>query len=212
LQIKPEQKQPGVSPHGINEQFMTQLPRSLYGASKLASELFVQEYGDTYRMETVINRCGVIAGPGQFGKVDQGVFTLWVANHHFKNSLAYTGFGGQGKQVRDLLHPSDLYDLLQAQLTHFDKVRGEIYNVGGGVDISTSLKELTALCEAETGHKIQIDSRLESASVDIPLYISDCHKVQNALGWKPTRTVKTIVHDIAEWLRANESQLRPLFQ
>lgn len=66
-------------------------------------------------MNAVINRCGVIAGAGQFGKVDQGVFTLWVANHFFGKPLKYTGFGGTGAQVRDLLHPSDLFRLLEAQ-------------------------------------------------------------------------------------------------
>ena len=100
---------PGVSIHGIAEEFPTHLPRSLYGASKLASELMIQEYVHAYGMRAIINRCGVIAGPGQFGKVDQGVFTLWVANHVFGKPLKYTGFGGQGKQVRDLSPPVGLF-------------------------------------------------------------------------------------------------------
>ena len=93
-EISPEQTLPGVSPRGISEQFPTYLPRSLYGATKLASELLIQEYVDTYHMKAIINRCGVIAGPGQFGRIDQGVFTLWVANHIFGKPLTYTGFGG----------------------------------------------------------------------------------------------------------------------
>lgn len=116
-----EQSQTGVSVHGIAEEFATHLPRSLYGATKLASELIIQEYVATYNLRAVINRCGVIAGRGQFGKVDQGVFTLWVANHYFNRSLCYTGFGGTGKQVRDLLHPDDLFALVQKQLTQISR-------------------------------------------------------------------------------------------
>ena len=64
----------------------------------------------------MIDRCGVIAGPWQMGKVDQGVFTHWMLAHHFRNPLTYIGFGGEGKQVRDLLHVEDLVDLVERQL------------------------------------------------------------------------------------------------
>lgn len=80
-------KPPGLSSHGISEDFSVATARSLYGASKLASELFVQEYQNTYGLPCLIDRCGVIAGPGQFGKVDQGVFTLWMARHYFQKEL-----------------------------------------------------------------------------------------------------------------------------
>src|SRR5690606_7583876 len=94
FEIAESQALPGVSAAGVAEDFPTHLPRSLYGATKLASEMMVQEYAEAYGVPAVINRCGVIAGPGQFGKVDQGVFTLWVANHYFGKPLRYTGFGG----------------------------------------------------------------------------------------------------------------------
>src|SRR5207253_150096 len=111
--IKPEQILHGVSAAGISEDFTTSSPRSFYGAAKLASEYLIQEFTAAYGLDATIYRCGVIAGPGQFGKVDQGVFTWWIAHHYFKKPLEYTGFGGQGKQVRDLLHPLDLFDLIQ---------------------------------------------------------------------------------------------------
>ena len=86
--------------------------RSLYGSTKRASELFIEEYVENFGFPAIVNRCGVIAGAGQFGKTDQGVFTLWVARHLFGRGLQYTGFGGTGKQVRDVLHPADLFRLV----------------------------------------------------------------------------------------------------
>jgi CDP-paratose 2-epimerase len=202
---------PGLSSRGVAEDFPVNLPRSLYGATKLASEYFVQEYFHTYKLSGVINRCGVIAGPGQFGKVDQGVFTLWVANHIYKKNLQYTGFGGTGKQVRDLLHPDDLYDLIRLQIDGKIPLQAQVYNVGGGREVSTSLKELTALCQKITGHEITLTSRPESTSVDIPLYISDSSLVEKTYGWKPKRNVETIVRGISDWISQNKESLKEIF-
>ena len=212
FEIAPEQSEAGVSPAGFSEAFTTQTARSLYGATKLASEMLIQEYAMTYGLQAVINRCGVLAGAGQFGKSDQGVFTLWVASHYFGKSLRYQGFGGTGKQVRDLLHPSDLFALLQKQIaasgSHWD---GEIFNVGGGRDISVSLLEMTAHCQKATGREISIGSDPATSPVDIPVYLSDCQKVTAAFDWRPQKTSEDIVQDIADWLRAEEATLRPLF-
>ena len=90
-------------------------------------------------MPAVIDRCGVIAGPWQMGKVDQGVFTHWMLAHHFGNPLSYIGFGGEGKQVRDLLHVEDLVDLVERQLLDPAAWDGRTVNVGGGRECSLSL-------------------------------------------------------------------------
>jgi len=209
--IAPEQEQPGISTHGISEQFPTHLPRSLYGATKLASELVIQEYADGYGLPAVINRCGVIAGPGQFGKVDQGVFTLWVARHHFRGSLNYTGFGGSGKQVRDLLHPDDLFALLCRQHDAISQCSGEVYNVGGGPDNAVSLLEYTELCREATGQRIGIGAHPETSAVDVPLYVSDTRKVGERFSWKPRVSARDIVTQIEEWISRREAQLRNLF-
>ena len=209
--VAPTQIDSGVSVEGIAETFPTDTPRSLYGASKLASELVVQEYAETYKLPAVINRCGVIAGAGQFGKVDQGVFTLWVANHYFGKPLRYTGFGGTGKQVRDLLHPDDLYALLRMQIAQIDTCRGDVFNAGGGHAVSTSLTELTALCQGATGNTVPIAAEASTAAVDIPYYVSDSAKATAHFGWKPQKNVTDIVTEIAAWLQTNETALRPLF-
>ena len=201
----------GVTQAGIAEDFPTHLPRSLYGATKLASELVIQEYADLYKLPTVINRCGVIAGAGQYGKVDQGVFTLWVAHHFFHKPLKYTGFGGTGKQVRDLLHPSDLYQLLRQQLSKLDSCAGESFNVGGGRNLTTSMHELTQVCREVSGNSVSVAAEPETNAVDIPLYISDCAKAAARFDWHPRQNVQTIIQDIYDWLRLNEAKLRPLF-
>ena len=201
----------GVSARGIAEAFPVHLPRSLYGASKLASELVIQEYASSYGVRAVINRCGVIAGPGQFGKVDQGVFTLWVAHHVFDKPLRYTGFGGTGKQVRDLMHPDDLARALELELADIDRLSGETFNLGGGPEVSTSLAELTQVCQRVTGRSVPVASEPATSPVDIPYYVSDFAKAEKAFGWRPRKGVEQIVGDIHEWLGRERSRVAPLF-
>jgi CDP-paratose 2-epimerase len=196
---------------GIAENFPVHLPRSIYGATKLASELLVQEYAASFGLRAVIDRCGVIAGPGQFGKVDQGVFTLWVAHHVFGKPLTYTGFGGNGKQVRDLLHPDDLFRAIERQLSAIDRLSGETFNLGGGQASCTSLCELTALCQQVTGRSVPVTSQRESSGVDIPFFVSDCARAKRMLDWEPTQRVDDIVRDIHGWLERERSRFAPLF-
>jgi CDP-paratose 2-epimerase len=202
---------PGYSPQGIAEQFPLDGARSFYGASKLACELLLQEYVYGTGMRAVINRCGVLAGPWQMGKVDQGVVTLWVASHYFHKTLRYVGYGGTGKQVRDILHVDDLFDLLMIQLRTPEVWDGRIYNIGGGNEVSVSLKELTELCAAETGRRIAIAPVAETSSVDLRIYISDSRKAEAELGWRPSRSPQTIVRDIHHWLDAQRSKLEKIF-
>lgn len=211
FELAPTQRCPGVGPAGIAEAFPVHLPRSFYGASKLAAEYVLQEYVHAYGLKCVINRCGVIAGPGQFGKVDQGVFTLWVAHHYFGLPLRYTGFGGTGKQVRDLLDPEDLFVLVNRQLARVEHWNGEVYNVGGGADGSVSLHEFTDLCRAATGRSVPVGEVPETTAVDVPVYVSDCAKVRATFGWQPRIAPGEIATRIAEWLRHNEAAVRPLF-
>jgi CDP-paratose 2-epimerase len=211
LALTDGQKTPGVSPAGIAESFPVHLPRSLYGASKLASELLIQEYAFSYGTPALINRCGVIAGPGQFGKVDQGVFTLWVAHHFFGKPLSYTGFGGEGKQVRDLLHPSDLFQLIRKQIRSEDAWKAEAFNVGGGIQSSLSLCELTQLCREMAEKTVPIESRRETHRVDVPYYVSDSTRARERFNWAPKRPVQGLIYDIFQWLKQNQNELKWIF-
>ncbi len=201
----------GFSTAGIAEEFSTDGPRSYYGASKLASELVLQEYAANHGVPALINRCGILTGPWQMGKVDQGVTALWVARHYFGVGLRYTGYGGAGKQVRDMLHVDDLFDLLVKQIERAGEWRGQVYNVGGGNEVSTSLCELTETCRRSTGRTIPIANVPETSPVDLRIYVTDARRVQAEYGWKPTRDVPRIVDDIRAWIAANEAQLRPMF-
>ena len=198
---------PGFSEHGIAESFPLDGPRSFYGASKLASEMLVQEYVYNAGMRAIINRCGILAGPWQMGKVDQGVVTLWIARHYFQKPLKYIGYGGQGKQVRDLLHIDDLFDLLALQLQSPAAWDGRVYNIGGGGPISLSLRELTNLCESATGRRISIASVPQTSNVDLRIYVSDTRKAARDFGWRPVRSAEQIVRDIHDWIHEHQGEL-----
>jgi CDP-paratose 2-epimerase len=200
----------GITTRGISEQFSLTGARSLYGATKLASEMMVEEYNEMFGLQTVINRCGVITGPYQMGKVDQGVVVLWMAKHFWQKPLSYVGYGGTGKQVRDMIHIGDLFRLIDLQIHQIEKYNGQTFNVGGGTGISASLQELTGICEAITGNKIPIQSVTETRKADIRLYITDNSKITALSGWQPEITVKNIMEDIFSWIRNNEQQLKPI--
>ena len=201
----------GASGDGISEEFPLEGTRTLYGATKLASELFVQEFISTFGIRGVINRCGVIAGPWQFGKVDQGFVPLWVARHLFGGNLSYIGFGGEGKQVRDIIHIDDLCAAILLQLEHMEEVSGEVFNIGGGVKNTVSLTELTALCREVTGKETPIDIIPEGRPGDIRFYISDYERFAKRFGWKPQNDMKKIVQDTYDWMKENEDIVRPIF-
>jgi len=200
----------GWSRQGITEDFTIQGPKSLYGATKLASELLLLEYLHNYGLKGVINRCGVIAGPWQFGKVDQGVFTHWVLAHYFKKELCYIGFGGKGKQVRDLLHIDDLFELIDLEIDRLPEISGAIYNVGGGRKSNLSLFEASRICAKITGNKIKIGKDLKTRPADIRIYITDNSKVRSELGWFPKRNPIQILSDIYDWIRPNAGQLKDI--
>jgi len=200
-----EQPYPGASAQGIAEDFPLGGTRSLYGATKLTSEMFVEEYRAAYGIKTVVNRCGVITGPWQMGKVDQGVFALWMARHYFGGELSYFGYGGTGKQVRDFLHIADLFELVDLQIRDLYLFDGQTFNVGGGLEKSLSLRETTLLCEQITGKRITIHSHPETRVADVPLYISDHHKITELCGWRPSRGPKQTLSDIYYWIRENEN-------
>jgi CDP-paratose 2-epimerase len=202
----------GVSSHGIAENFPLTGARSLYGTTKLASELLIQEYNEFYGLKTVINRCGVITGPWQMGKVDQGVMVLWIAKHYFEQQLAYIGYGGTGKQTRDMLHIDDLYRLIDWELHNLDKVNGDILNAGGGVQSSASLQELTKICQEVTGKTIPIKEVIENRAADIRLYITDNTNVTEKTGWSPQLGIREIVTDIHDWLNENRAALEPILK
>jgi len=210
--ISKRQILPGISEKGISETFPLNGIRSLYGATKLCSEFIIQEYIDMYGIRGVINRCSLITCPWQMGKIDQGVIALWIARHIYEGKLDYIGFGGKGKQVRDILHIEDLFSLLLIQMDRMTEINGQIFNVGGGLKNSLSLKELTELCKRYTGKSIRIGKVKEHRPGDIRIFITDHSLVTQTLGWKPVLGCEEIINEIADWIKNNRKLLEPIFR
>jgi CDP-paratose 2-epimerase len=199
-----EQPVPGASAEGLSEAFPLAGSRTMYGASKLAAELILAEY----ELPWVVNRCGVVAGPWQMGKVDQGVFTHWILSFYFGKPLSYIGYGGSGKQVRDLLHVTDLVDLVDEQLAAPQEWAGRTYNVGGGRACSLSLQETSAICRELTGNELEIAALSETRAGDIRCYLSDCSALHQHSAWRPKRGPRDILVDIFAWISENEELVR----
>ena len=206
-----EQTTAGTSAAGISEAFPLAGARSLYGMTKLAAELMVEEYADAYGLRYIINRCGLLTGPWQMAKADQGVMALWMAAHYFRRGLAYIGFQGAGKQVRDVLHIDDFCGLLVDQIQHFALYSGWCYNVGGGLSNSLSLQETTRLCTEITGNSIPLASSTATRPADVRLYISDHRLTSSINDWRPRRDTRATLTDLFSWLRSEEHRVRPLF-
>ncbi|MFZ2655813.1 MAG: NAD-dependent epimerase/dehydratase family protein [Victivallales bacterium] len=194
----------GLSSKGVSEEFPMAGARSIYGATKYAAEIMLEEYRQAFSIPIVINRCGVIAGPWQFGKVDQGIAVFWLASHMFEKPLKYIGFGGTGKQVRDMMHIDDLISLILLQLENPAKFAKGVWNAGGGRDISVSLVELTGICQKVTGKSFDIGSDPQTRYADIPVYISNTGKISSFCGWKAEKPVEKIIEDIHQWLVGNQ--------
>lgn len=208
--LKDAQKITGASTKGISEAFSLEGTRSLYGTTKLSAELLLQEYCDAYQMKAVINRCGLLAGPWQMGKVDQGVITYWMARHVFNKPLRYIGFGGKGKQVRDVLHVNDLFNLILIQLEDINAFSGKVYNVGGGDGNSISLLELTKYCQEISGNTVPVESELEDRVGDVRVYITDNTKIEKQTGWIPKKSMQETLEEIHKWVINNKDNLHEI--
>lgn len=188
---------------GIGESFPSEAPISLYGASKLCAEKLALEYGEAFGFPVWLNRCGVLAGAGQFGKADQGIFSFWIHRWAARLPLKFIGFGGHGFQVRDCLHPADLVPLL---LSQYDFGGGSekprVLNVSGGAPSATSLKQLSEWCETTLGsHPVASD--LAERPYDLPWVVLDSALAMRAWQWHPVRTAESIFREIAGHASAN---------
>ena len=192
----------------FNEKDGIEGPKSIYGFSKLASEMLIEEFGYAFHTKYIINRCGVISGPLQFGKQDQGFISLWLWNHIIKKNMKYIGFGGYGHQVRDILHINDLCELIFIQIKKINKINKRIFTVGGSRKSNTSLKNLTHLCEKITGNKIKFASVKKTSIYDIPYYLSDNKLITKTYNWQPKKNLLDILNDVYLWLSTNKKKLK----
>ncbi len=193
----------GGSMKGINESFSTSAPISLYGATKLASEIIALEYHYSFGFPVWINRCGVIAGPGQFGKIDQGIFSYWIYQYLLDKPLSFIGFGGTGYQVRDMLHPYDVFAMVKQQINSISNDAPKVINLGGGVENTMSLLELDQYCKTNINTSKLIKSVIEDRAFDIPYYSTDFSIAQQYWNWKPTVSSYEILDQITLYAQNN---------
>lgn len=198
----------GITAAGVSEDYSTLAPVSLYGATKVASEVLALEYGATFDFPVFVNRCGVLAGAGQFGRPDQGIFAFWLNSHLARRPLKYIGFDGLGHQVRDCLHPRDLVPLLNAQWQAGSDITAadRICNVSGGAGSAMSLRQLTAWCDEQFGaHPVATEAT--PRPFDIPWVVLDSTKANERWGWSPTASTAEILEEIAAHAREHPDWL-----
>jgi CDP-paratose 2-epimerase len=185
----------GFSAAGVAEDFSNEPPLSFYGSTKLTSETLALEYGELFDFPVWINRCGVMAGAGQFGRADQGIFSFWIHSWAQRRPLKYIGFEGRGYQVRDCLHPRDLVSLLQKQIsTRLAAYR--VSNFGGGVANSMSLAQLSDWC-AERFGPMEVAADPKPRSFDVPWMVLDSARASNEWDWKVETPIETVLEEIA---------------
>ena len=194
---------PGVSAAGLDETFATTAPISLYGATKLASEALALEYGEAFGFPVFINRCGVLAGAGQFGRADQGIFAYWINAWLRQRPLKYLGFGGHGYQVRDCLHPRDLVPVLEKQFRAPALAASDrIANFSGGAESAMSLKQLSDWCTQRFGPYTVVADGTDRP-FDIPWIVLDSTKAEKIWAWRPTSCKAAILEEVAQHAEKN---------
>lgn len=196
----------GFSAQGVGEEFSTEPPLSLYGTCKRASELLVCEYAESLGLTAFVLRCGVLAGAGQFGKIDQGIFSYWIHSYCRRRPLKYLGFDGTGRQVRDCLHARDLLPLVVQQMSKSRPEAPRVLNVSGGLAQSASLRQLSAWCAARFGAQA-IEAEPQNRPFDVPWLVLDSSRARQVWGWEPQTPLEAIWAEIAEQAERNPDWL-----
>ena len=192
----------------INENFDTNSPKSIYGLTKHVSEMFIEEFSFAFKLKYIINRLGVVSGPLQFGKQDQGFVSLWIWRHITKKKLKYIGFGGFGNQVRDILHINDLCEIIEIQIKSLNTIFNKTFTIGGSLKNSISLKKLTLICQKITNNKIKFSKVKKTSIYDLPYFVSSNKVVSRVYKWKPKRNIYDIINDTHNWLESQKKIIK----
>ena len=192
----------------INENFDTNSPKSIYGLTKHVSEMFIEEFAFAFNLKYIINRLGVVSGPLQFGKQDQGFVSLWIWRHITKKKLKYIGFGGFGNQVRDILHINDLCEIIEIQIKSLNTIFNKTFTIGGSLKNSISLKKLTLICQKITNNKIKFSKVKKTSIYDLPYFVSSNKFVSRVYKWKPKRNIYDIINDTHNWLESQKKIIK----
>ena len=180
--------------NGISEDFsIDQSIHSLFGVSKTSADLMVQEYGRYFGLKTVVFRLGVVAGSAQEGAFEQGFLSFMIKK--LKNNEPFTIIGYKGKQVRDIIHSTDVVSAFWQVFKNPKK--GEIYNLGGGRENALSVIELINKIEKLTGRKFKLKYEKKARKGDHKWWITNFSKFKRDYpNWKITKSVNDIILDI----------------
>ena len=185
--------------------------KSLYGYSKISSEMLIEEYSYAFNLNYLIIRSGLITGPWQFGRVEQGLVSLWIIKHIFKQKLSYIGFNGTGKQVRDVLFIDDFCELILISIKKFNSIKNQTFCVGGGKRNQVNLRKLTNLCQKVTKNRIKIKQIKKTSIYDIPYFVSKNVKAKHLLSWKPRTNIKDIITKTYNWINGNKKLIKKYY-
>ncbi len=209
----PTYESEGLNPgKGISQDFPVDGGQhSIYGLSKIQADLACQEWYDAFGVRTVINRFSCLGGKRQWGKCSQGWISWFCIAFHFNLPLQFIGFGG--KQVRDVLFTDDINALIELEIENIDKIAGQVFTIGGGMDISTSLIE--HYWRLKDMFKDQMNPMWEyietPRKADHRIYLSDISKIKNAIGWEPMVGLEQGTEQIVKWVKDNEEMLKSLY-
>ncbi len=195
----------------FNENLNLNGQKTIYGFTKFASENLIEEYNYSKNLNYIINRCGLISGPGQYGKVEQGLISLWMWNHMNKRKLSYIGYKGTGDQIRDVLFIDDFCRLVLKQTQNFNRFRNNLFCIGGGAKNAINLKRLTFMCEKITGNKLKISKKVKTSIYDIPYYVTSLNKINRYSNWTPKISLEKGLNEIYKWMKLNQNRIRNFF-
>lgn len=166
---------------------------SVFGASKVAADVMVQEYGRYFGMRTVCLRGGCLTGPGHAGAELHGFLAYLVASCAQDRVYRIQGYGG--KQVRDNIHS---YDLVQAMWHIYQQPRpGAVYNIGGGIESNVSVREAIAICESISGRPMRTEYDDTARTGDHKWWIGDLSRFKaDYPDWRITQRIPEIIESI----------------
>jgi len=189
-------------PNGFDESVSLDF-HSPYGCSKGAADQYMLDYARIYHLNTVVFRHSSMYGAHQFGTYDQGWISWFVqkAVQTLREPMTTFTISGNGKQVRDVLHGEDMIRLYMAAAEHIEEARGQVFNIGGGIDNSLSLLELFAILEDELGTKLHY-TQLPPRESDQKVFVADIAKAKRILGWQPLISKEEGIRKMIEWVSA----------
>lgn len=187
-------------PNGFDEKITLDF-HSPYGCSKGAADQYMLDYARIFGLKTAVFRHSSMYGGRQFATYDQG----WVgwfcqkADEAAKGSKEKFTISGNGKQVRDVLHAEDIVSLYFSAVEKMEQVKGNAFNIGGGIKASLSLLELFKLLESITGAQLKYD-KLPPRESDQRVFVADVAKASRLLGWKPKVGSQEGVARMMQWV------------